>query len=58
MAGVRSIRIHDEDVPVAADVRNIDTLSAHADSDEIMMWLTSGKTVPQRTFITHGEPEA
>lgn len=58
VAGGRSIRIHGEDVPVAAEVRNIDALSAHADADEIMMWLKSGKTVPQRTFITHGEPEA
>jgi ABC-type lipoprotein export system ATPase subunit len=36
------------------EVRNIDALSAHADADEIVAWLKSGRIAPRRTFITHG----
>lgn len=58
ISGARTIRIHGEDVPVTAEVRNIDTLSAHADADEIIEWLTSAGAAPRRTFVTHGEPRA
>jgi metallo-beta-lactamase family protein len=36
----------------------IDTLSAHADAQEIMEWLRGFSKAPRRTFITHGEPAA
>jgi metallo-beta-lactamase family protein len=57
-AGAPTLRIHGEDVPVRAEVVTIDTLSAHADADEIMQWLRGFKRPPRRTFITHGEPAA
>jgi metallo-beta-lactamase family protein len=57
-AGASTLRIHGEDVPVRAEVAMIDTLSAHADADEIMQWLRAFKRPPRRTFITHGEPAA
>jgi metallo-beta-lactamase family protein len=58
MAGVNSIKIHGEYVPVRAQVHNLDMLSAHADADEILRWLGGFKTPPRMTFITHGEPAA
>jgi len=36
----------------------IDNLSAHADAQEILEWLTGFTAAPRRTFITHGEPAA
>lgn len=57
-SGAKTIRIHGQDVLVAAEVRNIDALSAHADADEIVEWLKSARIAPRRTFITHGEPRA
>jgi metallo-beta-lactamase family protein len=54
-SGVKTIRIHGQDIPFAAEVRNVDALSAHADADEIVAWLKSGTIAPRRTFITHGE---
>lgn len=33
-------------------------LSAHADSDEIMRWLSNFQKPPKETFLVHGEPEA
>jgi metallo-beta-lactamase family protein len=57
-AGAPTIRIHGEDVPVRAEVVVIDTLSAHADADEIMEWLRGFARPPRHTFVTHGEPAA
>ena len=33
-------------------------LSAHADADEIMRWLSGFEAPPVETFIVHGEPAA
>lgn len=58
VAGADSIKIHGEYVPVRARVEQIDNLSAHADADEILDWLSHFAAPPRMTFITHGEPEA
>jgi metallo-beta-lactamase family protein len=44
-------------VPVRAQIRTIESLSAHADSSEILQWLRTFKSPPEQTFIVHGEPE-
>nr|WP_286829214.1 MBL fold metallo-hydrolase [Kordiimonas sp. UBA4487] len=56
--GARQIKIHGSYIPVNAQVENLDALSAHADSDEILEWLSGFKHPPKTTFVTHGEPEA
>lgn len=56
--GEKSVKIHGEWVPVAARIEHIDSMSAHADSDEIMRWLHGFTAPPARTFIVHGEPAA
>jgi metallo-beta-lactamase family protein len=56
--GEKTIRIHGIDVPVHAHVDAIDSMSAHADSTEILRWLRGFKAPPTRTFIVHGEPAA
>jgi metallo-beta-lactamase family protein len=56
--GAPSIRIHGQPVRVRAHVANVENLSAHADSDEILSWLSTLAAPPRRTFITHGEPAA
>ncbi len=56
--GARSVRIHGQDVPVSAQVESIGSMSAHADSGEIMRWLGGFTRPPARTFIVHGEPDA
>ena len=58
LGGAKSIKIHGRYVPVHAEVHNLDMLSAHADADEIMAWLSNFDRAPKRTFITHGEPAA
>jgi metallo-beta-lactamase family protein len=56
--GEKTLRIHGIDVPVNARVELIDSMSAHADSGEIMRWLRGFKAPPRRTFLVHGEPGA
>ena len=58
VGGADSVKIHGEYVPVRAEVKNLDMLSAHADADEILRWLKGFKTPPRTTFITHGEASA
>ncbi|HAP25440.1 MAG TPA: MBL fold metallo-hydrolase [Achromobacter sp.] len=56
--GAQTIKIHGEYVPVRAEVSNLSMLSAHADADEIMRWLSGFSRAPRETFIVHGEPDA
>ncbi len=56
LAGAESVKIHGEYVPVRAAVRQIEGLSAHADADEVLRWLSCFSKAPRTTFITHGEP--
>jgi metallo-beta-lactamase family protein len=56
--GEKSIKIHGEWVPVAARIEHVDSMSAHADANEIMRWLGGFTAPPKQTFIVHGEPIA
>ena len=55
--GADVVKIHGEYVPVAAEVRQIDNLSAHADANELIAWMKGIGSRPKRTFVTHGEAE-
>jgi metallo-beta-lactamase family protein len=56
IAGADTVKIHGEYVPIRAAVRDVEGLSAHADADEILRWLSSFSRAPRTTFLTHGEP--
>lgn len=57
--GEKTIRIHGIDWPVEAEIIKLDSMSAHADYQEILSWLSGlEKSAPKKVFITHGEPEA
>jgi metallo-beta-lactamase family protein len=53
--GARTIKIHGEDVPVRAQIRNIEAFSGHADYNEILHWLGKFRKPPKMTFVVHGE---
>lgn len=55
--GEREVRIFGRDVPIGAEVVQIDSLSAHADADGILRWMRPAPG-PALTLVTHGEPEA
>ncbi len=56
--GERETRIHGHWVPVHAEVAELPMLSAHADSDELMRWLSGFRRAPRHVFIVHGEDDA
>ncbi len=56
--GAREIKIHGEMVPVRAQIRSMEAFSGHADSTEILHWLSMFKSPPKLTFIVHGEEES
>lgn len=55
--GDRFTRIHGADVPVRAQIESVDSMSAHADSNEILRWLRNFSTPPGLTCLVHGEPD-
>jgi metallo-beta-lactamase family protein len=56
--GAKQIKMLGEVVNVAARIERLDSMSAHADVEEIMRWLRGFTQPPQTTFIVHGEPAA
>jgi metallo-beta-lactamase family protein len=58
LEGETTVKIHGELVPVAARIERIDSMSAHADQNEIMRWLGGFVRPPAMTYLVHGEPLA
>lgn len=55
--GGKVTRIHGEEIAINAHVDAFDSMSAHADANEIMRWLGHFTRPPQLTCLVHGEPE-
>jgi metallo-beta-lactamase family protein len=58
LRGNREIKMFGEKVTVNAEVSVLDNVSAHADYEEIINWLSKVKVPPRKVFITHGETHA
>jgi len=58
LEGAKRIRIHGEEFPVRARIFQAHALSAHADRDEILRWLSGFSKPPRRVFVVHGEPKS
>ena len=56
--GAKSVRLKGHDIPVAARIERIDSMSAHADAGEILRWLSGFKKPPSMTHLVHGETTA
>jgi metallo-beta-lactamase family protein len=56
--GARTVKIHGQEVPVRAEVAALESMSAHADANEILRWLRNFRQPPAVTFLVHGEPAA
>jgi metallo-beta-lactamase family protein len=57
-AGERSLRIFGTEVPINAEVVNLQGLSGHADRDGVLRWVQRAARPPGMVYVTHGEPEA
>lgn len=56
--GVAEVKIFGKHLKVNAEIKNINSLSAHADQRELIDWLNELRKEPQRTFLIHGEKKA
>ena len=56
--GGTQLRIHGQDLPVRAEVVQLQSASAHADAGQLMAWLRALPQPPRRVFVTHGDMEA
>jgi len=58
VAGAGSVRIHGQDFAVRAEIGQLEAMSAHADADELLAWMSPLDPPPRRVFVTHGEAGA
>jgi len=56
--GATEVKVLGEPLKVAAAIRQLPSMSAHADADELMAWLATAPRPPKGVFVTHGEPAA
>jgi metallo-beta-lactamase family protein len=54
--GARDVKIHGQEIAVNARIAKIDSMSAHADRQEILRWLGTLPAAPKRLCLVHGEP--
>ena len=54
--GAREVKIRGQLVAVNSRIEKLDSMSAHADSEETLQWLAGFKTPPKTTYLVHGEP--
>ncbi|RXZ46909.1 MBL fold metallo-hydrolase RNA specificity domain-containing protein [Agromyces binzhouensis] len=57
-AGERSLRLFGKDLPIRAEVVAIESMSAHADSEQILGWMGATPEPPGMTWVVHGEAHA
>jgi metallo-beta-lactamase family protein len=58
VAGKRTLRMFGEDVEIKAPVHQLDSMSAHADADGLLEWMSGASTPPRMTYLVHGETDA
>jgi metallo-beta-lactamase family protein len=56
--GIHEVKMLGRVVPVMATIEQLDSMSAHADTNEIMRWLSNFTKPPVMTYLVHGEPIA
>ena len=55
--GEKDVKIFQEDIHVAADIIQLQDVSAHADQSGLVRWLTDNKEKPAHIFTVHGDDE-
>lgn len=56
--GAKRVRISGDDINVRAQIRRIDSYSAHADRNELREWVLARRPIAGSLFLSHGESEA
>ena len=56
--GEKTVRLHGQEVPVAAHITSVSGFSAHADYTEMLRWMDGFSAPPKQTLLVHGEVSA
>jgi metallo-beta-lactamase family protein len=56
--GAHEIKFFGKYYPVKANIKSIESLSAHADQRDLLHWMRNIKNIPEKVFLIHGEPVA
>lgn len=56
--GAQRVRISGRDVRVQAQIRRIDSYSAHADQSELLDWIAASGPIAGNLFLDHGERQS
>lgn len=54
--GAESLRVFGREIPIAAEVVRLSSMSAHADADQLLDWMRGAQV--SRAYVVHGEPNA
>ncbi len=46
------------EVPIRAEVVQLEGFSGHADAGELRDWMRTAPSAPRGVYLTHGEPDA
>lgn len=58
LEGAYELKFFGKYYPVKAQIDHIETLSAHADQQGLLDWVSEIKNIPEEVFLIHGEPTA
>ena len=58
VGGADRLRMFGREVPIRAEVVQLESFSGHADADELLAWMRGVARKPRMTYVTHGEPDA
>lgn len=56
--GAHEIRFFGKYYPVKATIKSIESLSAHADQQDLLNWMGRIKNIPEKVYLIHGERTA
>jgi metallo-beta-lactamase family protein len=56
--GAKELKIRGKYVQIGAEIQSIESLSAHADQQQMIDWVKSMNEIPQKIILVHGEPTA
>ena len=56
--GAHEIKFYGKYYPVKATIKSVESLSAHADQQDLLDWVSTIKNRPEKVYLVHGEPAA
>lgn len=58
LEGIKEVKIYGKYYTVNAEIDQIESLSAHADQQELLDWTSNIRNIPEKVFLIHGETDS